>query len=331
MKSRIWLGSVLALGVLGCAPNPAGTASNPYGIPRSVSVGLPDSLKSVSALKSVNAYRTQASSFSIAEQINGNLTVYTESTKLVDAILSAVSGANLPPGKPFTFTGEDGKEMTVLLELKSDRAVISIGEGKSATGETQVMAISYTSPKKGRAVFKPRQNVPGLGRFVLETTFDLDAGKASANGYADTTVLQGVQDPHKMCVHWEFENIKEPPAGKPWFTMKASAFVSKPNNASQSGVFALTANCLKDGSDAAIVGVQSPFVNGNTFTLVPSNNSNPSDTSFFLSASGKDLTSTQASASLKAVLPTREMIYEPFPADPSTMDALTLSVFQFPQ
>ncbi len=317
----------MALGVLGCAGNPMGTSSNPFGVPSSVTLAMPDSLKTVSALKSVSAYRTQTETFSIGEQIGANLEIYLAATELVDAILTALAAVDLTPGKPYTFT-EDGDTLTVLLDLKADHAVISIGEGTSATGENQIIGISYTSPTKGRAVFRSREPMPGAGKFALETIFDLDAGKVSANGYSDTTMLAG-NDPQEFSAHWEFKTRKEPPAGVPWFTVRASAYFYLPGNADESGVYALVANCLEDGSAAAILGVQMPLT-GPDFTLIPSDAS-IGDVGFFLGSNGQDLSPSVARSDLKRIVPTRQTIYEPFPADPSERDPLVEDDFRFPR
>jgi hypothetical protein len=330
MKKRVWLGAALALAVLGCTGNPVSTGSNPHGLPTSVSLAMPDSLKTVSALKSVSAYRTSAyraqaeDAFSLSEQIGAHLGIYVVSTELIDDVLATLQETALKPGEPHTFT-QDGETLTVLLETKADHSVISIGEGRSAKGENQIIGISYTSPRKGRAVFRSREPMPGAGRFALETVFDLDAGKVSANGYSDSTMQE---DPQEFCVHWEFKAVSNPPAGVADFTMRASAFFSLPNVADESGVYAMVANCLDDGSAAAILGVQTPAL-GNAFTLIPS--SSNGDTSFFLGADGKDMTPAAARSDLKALVPKRQTIYEPFPADPSTMDVLALPIYQFPQ
>lgn len=335
MKKRAWLGALLALGVLGCSGNPLGTASNPYGLPGSVSLAMPDSLKTVSALKSVSAYRTttqragahvQAAHFSLGEQIGAHLGIYLASTELIDEALKAISEAGLTPGQPRTFT-EDGETLTALLEVKADHAVLSIGEGGSATGENQIIGISFTSPSKGRAVFRSREPMPGAGRFALETTFDLEAGRVSANGYSDTTMLTEA-DPQQFCVHWEFRTNDQPPAGVAPFTMRASAFFSIPQNADDSGIYAMVANCLPDGSAAAILGLQVPRL-GSAFALVPSDDSG--ELGYYLGADGKDMAASAARSELKQLVPTRQTIYEPFPADPSTMDVLSLPIYQFPQ
>ncbi|MNT72312.1 hypothetical protein D3C72_2108970 [compost metagenome] len=69
---------------------------------------------------------------------------------------------------------------------------------------------------------------------------------------------------------------------------------------------------------------------GDAFTLIPSDETS-GDTSFYLGADGKDIAPSAARSTLKAIVPTRQTIYEPFPADPSTMDVLSLPIYQFPQ
>lgn len=335
MKLRAWTGIALSVSVLGCAGNPAATSSqNAYGIPSTVAIAMPQTLKTVSALKSVSAYRTQAALLSMSQQLEGHMAVYSQSTKLVDGILDGVTKLNLTPGKPFTFKGADGQNLTVQLDVKDGYSVISVGQGTSATGENQIMGMSFTSRTKGKAVFKPQVGTSGMGRFMLATNFDLDAGKASADGYHDTSVITGGQTSQKVRAHWEFESLKGAAAADPSFALKVSAYSHKESNPQDSGIFALTANFLEAGGAAALVGLKTPQT-GDAFRWVPSGE-NPSfegdyEKAFYLSTDGKDLDPAQATAALKAIVPAEGSIYEPFPADPSQQDPLAEATFAFPR
>lgn len=335
MKRLIWLGTAATVGLLGCVGNPAGTnADNPHGLPTTIALEMPGTLKSVSALTAVTPYRTQAQLVRLSDQIKGNMAVYTESTRLVEGILAAVIKHNLPEGKSFTFK-DGGKTLTVLLERKSDHRVVSIGEGDAAKGAGQILGISFTSKTKGRAVFKPSEQKPGMGRFVLATTFDLDAGMATADGYSDTTVLSGESAPQKLRAHWVFERFAEAPEASPSFAFQVAAYAHRPNRSNDTGVFAIAAHFLKPGGAAAIIGIQAGMTQ-NKFTWVPStdppNFVEPITKGFYLSTDGKDLLPDQAPDALKAILPADSAIStDAFPADPSTVDALAEDAFKFPE
>lgn len=322
MKKRLWTSAVLALGILGCTGNPMGTQSNPYGLPRAVSLTMPDSLKTVSA------YRVQSSeAFSLAEQIGANLEIYVAATETIEEILAELADLNLQSGEPRTFT-DDGETYTALLEVKADHALISIGEGGSAKGEQQIIGISYTSPKKGRAVFRSLTPMEDVGRFALETRFDLDAGEVTANGYSDTRMLSD-EEPELFNARWEFKQIPKPPAGGAAFTLRTSAFFHMANSPEESGIYALVANCLPDGSAAAILGVQTPE-SGADVTLLPSD-AQTQDVAFFLGADGQDIRPSAARQELRQIVPSASTIYRPFPADPSQTDMLAEAPFQFPR
>jgi hypothetical protein len=315
------------------------TSDNKFGLPTSVRLPLPASVIATGGGNVISTgggnYEVLAEEepFSLAKSLHDNTQVYLGSTTLVEEILKAVGKAKLVPGTEYTFPDEDhpGQELTVLLEVKSDHALVSIGRGKSAKGENQLIGIAYTSPKKGRAVLHTPVPDPEMGRFYLATDYDMEAGTASADGVADTTMIK--QPGGKLRAHWEFASTKEAGAGKV-FAMKMAAFIHVPDEPQNSGIHAISANFLNDDRAAAIVGVQIGATEGK-FLFFPNDGVSwlpqPTPHDFYLDAKGKDVAAASADATLKAILPADEDIYRPFPADPNQGEPFGDSRFAFPQ
>lgn len=338
MRFVRWGSLALAVGLLGCTGNPAADEPeipNPFGVPSSVSLPMPATLTTVAPLQQAAAgYRAQGSPpISMAQQIAGNMQVYSQSTRLINTILEAVNKTGLQPDRPFTFPdpGNPTGKLTVLLQVRADHAVISIGEGTSATGSAQVLGISYTSRTKGTAVLRPLRNDPGSGRFILATTYDLDAGRASADGAGDSTVLPDAPNKQKMRAHWEFASIKSAPAASPSFTMKVSAALQNQTKPADSGNWAISSQFLADGSAAAIAAMQTAST-ADRLMFVP----NDIDQflgahDFYIGTDGNDLATSSASPTLRGILPADDSLYRPFPTNPSHADPFEDPVFTFPQ
>ncbi|HEY9724492.1 MAG TPA: hypothetical protein V6D47_21000, partial [Oscillatoriaceae cyanobacterium] len=134
------------------APQTTTSAANRFGIPTQVGLTLP---ASVIAAGAGNYRVADTAPPSIATFVKNNVSVYANTTGLVNAILTAIAKAGLIPGKSYTFPDDQhpGQKVTVILSVLSDHAVISIGRGNTATGPDQMVAISYTSPRKGELFF----------------------------------------------------------------------------------------------------------------------------------------------------------------------------------
>lgn len=345
------LGLAASLGLVACTSNPLGAAgASKFGIPSSVSLTLPASVTDVTS--STSSYRTQSLGvFSLAKAVQDNLQTYIGSTKVVNAILSDVASASaagtIQAGTPFSWTDKTtGIQYTALLSTFSDHAVIDIGQGTSATGADQIIGISYTSPTQGTAVFKNLASHydPTLGRIAFATTFDLTAGKASADAVADNTVLS--PEPANAGTgraHWEFTRMSNANPASPSFSMQAYGFTHAAVATSSNGVAALSTNFLADGSAASVAGLSTgdtaSFVNAsngtstatagswNAFLFLPnddttlsaSSNNTATPHDFYMSAQGQDEPKTSANANLQAAVPPDTSIdATKFPADPGS-------------
>jgi hypothetical protein len=325
---------LILAGCAGAAPTQALRGNNPYGIPQTVRLAMPSALGGGGVIAAGGGnYRVHEAGQSLAAGVKGNTDVYTNSTALIDAILQGISKGRPVPGTSYTFDdpGHPAKQLTVLLEVKSDHAVISVGRGKSAKGPSQLIGISYTSPKNGTAVFKPDDVTPELGKFVLATDFDLEKGTASTDALSDTTGTTSA-DPHRLAGHWEFRSDKADPQGAV-FRMQVAAFIAKPGKDSESGVYAASANFLADGSGAFVAGAQNAATGGQFFFMPSDGLSFGKDAphDLYMTADAQDLPATKASAALKAILPTDDSIYKPFPGDPSQGNPYDAKRFDFPQ
>jgi hypothetical protein len=306
--------------------------NNPYGVPTRVSLAMPASL---SPGKSAS-YRTQDVGSDTAAGVQQNLSIYLGSTTLINTILQSVASASLKPGQSYTFDdpSHPGTQLTVLLSILSDHAVIAIGQGTSATGLNQTIGISYTSPRKGVAVLQSRNVDPVNGRFYLATTFDLDAGHVSADGASDNTAVASPANAQKVAAHWEFTSTAAATGSNPAFQMQVSAFGRKPFDPANSGVLALSANFLSDGRGAYIGGAQIGAT-GNVFMLLPNDGKSfgltpPASHDFYLTPTGLNLPAASASANLKAAIPADGSFYKPFPTDPAIADPFADPKFRFP-
>jgi hypothetical protein len=312
--------------------------ANPFGLPTTVRLALPAALGGAGVVAAGGAnYRTQElpAPDALAKGVRDNTEIYTRTTALIDEILKGVSQLELQPGRSVTFAdpAQKGHSLTVLLEVKSDHAVISVGTGKAAKGATQVFAMRYNSPRKGHAVFHIEDAAPE-GRIHLATDFDLDAQKASADGAFDTAE-RGGSDHQKSFGHWEFSQTKTAEADEVAFSMAGSVHVDRPEGMEEDGVLAFAANFLPDGRGAFLFGVQNAAT-GNRFVFLPRDGVSyfsdpPAAHDFYMTAAGADLAKTGATPALRAIAPPDTAIHRPFPAHPGTQDPFEDARFDFPE
>lgn len=320
------LATVLVAATLaGCTNAPSGTSpvpSNRFGVPTEVGIRMPDT-----TLRAAAAFRTQAGVPSIAQIIRENAAIAHNSSAMIKTILGGVAKARLVPGLPVTF--KDGSatsgSYTVLLSVLSDHAVISIGDGASATGSAQVFGLAYTSPSQGHAVFRFR-NHPNLETLYLAEDYDATAGVATLEGYhaTPTAVTHG---------HWEFQRMTSTDAASPDFRMQVTANIRRLDKPEETGIGALTAAFLPDQSAAALFGLKTVGT-GNQLLLMPVDGISWADPAaardFYMDAKGRDLPRSGASSALKAILPGAATIGSTFPTDPATVQPEVDPRFAFP-
>jgi hypothetical protein len=326
------LGFGLAAIAAGCAQAPLGVATpgNPFGVPSQIGIPLPQSATAHSA-----SYRVaSADTPSLGATLQTNLAIATSTTATINTILSNCARAGLVPGRSYTFAdpGTPGGQVTVLLTVLTDHAVLSIGKGTSATGSTQMISISYTKPSKGTAVFHAEHD-PAMGRLYVTETYDADAGYASIDAMQDATAVADANSQQKAIAHWDLIRHDASASAGATFTLKVAANLVKPQHPSDNGQVSLTANFLADGSAAAVVGLSNAGT-GNQFKLVPNDGLSWNDPNaghdLYLSASGQDVTRAQASAQLRAIAPTGSDLVQPATNDPVQTNAFAGAQFQFP-
>lgn len=339
MRLPAWGPVACAVGLAGCGvtpvspANPVPVGGNPYGVPRSVALPLPASM---TGSPTAAGFHTAAAESSLAATLRGNVAVYVGSAILIDAILDGAARADLVPGVPRTFTdSKTGQTYTALLQVEADHALISIGQGNQATGSPQIIGISYSSPTQGEAVYRSLTPDPELGRVAFATRYDLTAGTATADGISDTSVFANANPGGEAAAHWVFTKLDSTSAASPSFSMQVSANLDLHGNPTVSGVYALSANFLPDGSAAAIGGLQTGAT-GDRFAWWPTDNVSwstvlPPPHAHYVTSLGGDLPPLDASAALVAALPADSSLYQPFPSDPGQGDPFSDPRFAFPR
>jgi hypothetical protein len=261
----------------------------------------------------------------LAAGVRENTLIYTKSTALIDQVLQILAMVHISPKNPVTMPdpGHPERILTATLEVKADHALISIGEGNTAKGATQMMSLRYTSPRKGRAVFHLTD--PKGSKIFLATDFDLDAGQASADGAFDAT--QSDVNQQLGVGHWVFSRHAAAKADEAVFTMAGSVFLHNPGHTDDDGVSAFAAAFLPDDTGAFLFGAQTEAT-GDAFVFVPRVGVS-TEHDFYMDAQGGDLPKEKASAALKGIMPADAAIYKPFPADPTTQDPFKDTRFAF--
>jgi hypothetical protein len=317
-----------------------GTATNTYGIPTAIRLPMPASLNGAGVVAAGSANVVAAGSGNyrllavptpdeLAGRVYDSVGLVNGPARLIEDMIRAAVALKLKPG--VTVSGKDPKDasrnLAVLLEKKTGRSILSIGIGTQATGAGQVIGLSFTSARKGRAVFHSEK--PGAPKVYLAYEFDLDAGKASSHLAMDTT-NQAVGQ--RMVV------------GQMTFTRDASApfglsgafFFHQPEFEAQDGVIGFAANFLDNGQGAYIFGAANEVANQNRFgflarggTKFDPDSTDPHD--FYMSASGTDLPKLDAPSALKAIVPADDAIPAAFPVSPTEADPFGATHFAFPE
>lgn len=263
--------------------------------------------------------------------LENNLETFLLASTLSQAILETAFSVQLIPGVPKTAVTQipilAGKEVTGLLELKADHAILSVGLGKEAKGPNQILGISFTSPKKGKAVFYGTM-FPNKGYIV--SNFDLDAGTGTSDGFW-TLPTTG----ERIATHWEVKKFAGEANGKA-FSIQASRAAFQPFTPDSSGYFGMAMHLLKDDTGVAAFGIQDK-VTQDLFTFIPTDgllqSNNPGKPyAHYFSTKGEIIAADAASDALKALIPVEADIYQPFPAMPTLdYDPAKDPKFAFPQ
>jgi hypothetical protein len=245
-------------------------------------------------------------------------------------MIRAAVALKLKPG--VTVTGRDPQDatrnMAVLYEKKTGRSVLSIGLGTPATGAGQVIGLSFTSARKGRAVIHSEK--PGAPRVYLAYTFDLDAGTADAHVAMDTTNQPVGQ--RMVAGHMGFTRA----AAVAPFGLAGAFYFHQPELDAQDGVIGFAANFLDNGQGAYIFGAANQVANQNRFGFLARGGTkfDPDATAphdFYMTASGADLPKLDASSALRAIVPPDDAIPTPFPVSPLEADPFGAAHFDFPE
>lgn len=344
MNHRIWLALGLPLALAGCH-GPTTTGSNlAGGVPTAVELPMPASLSQVAPLSQTAAFRVLATSggTSFATDARTFVGIYVQVGKLIAQLLGDVASAQangrLQTGTSYTFTS-GGTTYTVLLRTENGKNVLSIGQGTSATGADQLCGISYTSAQQGVAVFRLDTS---SGNLAYATTFDLTAGKATADLFDDASTASN----QVMRIHEDFTST---PTATPSFAMQVYANSQTLNDPNASGVIVMSSAFLPDGSGASLigastgatatatnatVGTQNAFQflpdDGQTFLSGPYNESTPH--AFFMGADATDIAYGAEGATLDAIVPADTSVdFSQFPGDPTQENLATDTTFTFPQ
>jgi hypothetical protein len=318
-----------------------GAATNTYGIPTSIRLPMPASLNSAGVVAAGSANVVAAGSGNyrllavptpdeLAGRVYDSVGLVNGPARLIEDMVRAAAALKLKPG--ITVSGKDPKDasrnLAVLLEKKTDRSVLSIGIGIKATGAGQVIGLSFTSARKGRAVF--RSEKPGEPKVYLAYDFDLDAGKASSHLAMDTTN----QPVGRRMVVGRMTFSRD--AAIAPFGLAGAFFFHQPELEAQDGVIGFAANFLDNGQGAYIFGAANPVANQNRFGFLARGGTqfDPDSTAphdFYMTDSGSDLPKLDASSALRAIVPADDAIPAPFPVSPLEADPFDATHFDFPE
>jgi hypothetical protein len=327
-----------------------GAATNTYGIPTAIRLPMPAALNGAGVVAAGSANVVAAGSANVVAAGSANYRLLAVPTpdelagrvydsvglvngpaRLIEDMLRAAVALKLKPG--VTVTGKDPKDasrnLAVLLEKKTGRSVLSIGIGTQATGAGQVIGLSFTSARKGRAVFHSEK--PGEPKVYLAYEFDLDAGKASSQLAMDTTN----QPVGQRMIVGRMSFSRDAATAAP-FGLAGAFFFHQPELEAQDGVIGFAANFLDNGQGAYIFGAANAVANQNRFGFLARGGTkfDPDSTAphdFYMTESGADLPKLDASSALRAIVPADDAIPRPFPLSPLEADPFEAEHFDFPE
>jgi hypothetical protein len=317
-------------------------AANAHGMPTTIRLKMPASLESVGVVSAggsnvVSAgglnYRVQAvpTPDELAGRVLAAVGFVNGPARMVEGYLQIAAALALKPGTPAFDSDPDGagRDLAFLLEKKSGYSVLSIGRGKSATGAGQFVGLTFTSPRKGRVVY--RAETPGEAKVYLAYEFDLESGTATSDVAMDTTA----EPAGGRIVHGRIAFARD--AAKPApFSLTGSMYIHQPELAQQDGVIGFAAAFVPSGQGAYIFGAANEVANQNRFGFLPRggtafdpDSKAPHD--HYMDETGADLPKDKASSTLKASVPADTAIARPFPTSPLESDPFAAAVFKFPK
>ncbi|MNS44008.1 hypothetical protein D3C72_764370 [compost metagenome] len=332
------------------APASSATAANANGLPTTIRLKMPASLDSVGVVSAGGANVVSAGGSNVVSAGGLNYRVQAVPTpdELAGRVLAAVGFVNGParmvedyltiaatlplkPGATVVAPDPDGagRDLAFLLEKKTGYSALSIGRGKTATGTGQFVGLTFTSPRKGRVVY--RNEALGDARVYLAYDFDLEAGTATSDVAMDTTA----EPAGGRIVHGRIAFSRD--AAKPApFSLTGSMYFHQPELAQQDGVIGFAAAFVPSGQGAYIFGAANEVANQNRFgflarggTAFDPDSTAPHD--FYMDETGADLPKDKASSVLKASVPADSAIARPFPTSPLEADPFAAAVFKFPK
>lgn len=262
------------------------------------------------------------------------LSPYAETVLIINGILDRALAGGLEQDTPKTIDDPRGTgKLTVVLSTTGSVGVLRVAEGTAYHAADQIMGLAFTGPTHGVAVYRSQALDPQLGHLAIATHFDLSAGKVSADGLADPTVLPNAQTSTIYRAHWEFATPAAPTANDPTFTMRVGAFIHDSEKPCNTAPVAVCANFLASGEAAARMGRVLP---GNTTISYTRNDGTGYDPSasdaddFFLAKDGSNLDAASASAALEALAPTPGVFPTSYPPDPGVGTPYADPTFAFP-
>ncbi|MFN3428886.1 MAG: hypothetical protein ACK46X_02915 [Candidatus Sericytochromatia bacterium] len=316
--------------------------ANAHGLPTTIRLKMPAPLEAVGVVSAGGANAVSAGGLNhrvqavptpdeLAARVLASVGFVNGPARMVEGYLQVAAALSLKPG--ITLTDPDpqgaGRDMAFLLEKKTGYSVLSIGRGSKATGAGQFVGLTFSSPRKGRVVY--RTETPGEAKVFLAYDFDLEAGTATSDLAMDTT-----QEPAGgRIVHGRITFQRD--AAKPApFALTGSLYVHQPELAQQDGVIGFAAAFVPTGQGAYIFGAANEVANQNRFgflarggTAFDPDLDAPHD--FYMDEAGADLPREKASATLKASVPADSAISRPFPLSPLEADPFESETFRFPE
>lgn len=216
--------------------------------------------------------------------------------------------------KPFTDRPALGKPITSLLTRDAERWRLTFYEGEEASPETQVAAIVFTSRTQGEAVYRALAPVNNERR-AMRLKFDLDAGVSTGDTIVDRRTAPFIKGIKRVSGEFRRHADAEPTAVATQLRM-AGYFRAVPLY--KDGVHALAANFLADGPGALVVGTREADSAAAALTPI----SNGPGIGFFVDARAQAVAQADASAGVKAILPTEADLpaAAAWPADPTAGD-----------
>jgi hypothetical protein len=317
-------------------------AANVSGLPTTIRLKMPASLESVGVVSAggsnvVSAgglnYRTQAvpSPDETAARVLAAVGFVNGPARMIESYLQIAAALTLKPGTTVVDSAPDGagSDLAFLLEKKVGYSLLSIGRGTKANGAGQFVGLTFTSPRKGRVVY--RNEALGDAKVYLAYDFDLEAGTATSDVAMDTTA----EPAGGRIVHGRIAFARD--AAKPApFSLTGSMYFHQPELAQQDGVIGFAAAFVPSGQGAYIFGAANEVANQNRFGFLARGGTSfdpdsPAPHDFYMDETGADLPKDKASATLKASVPADTAIARPFPTSPLEADPFGSAVFKFPK